>query len=370
MQDFTLSLFTLSLHEASGWYKVNYTLAEPLFWGRGLGCDFLDTVCINSAGNPVQSYFCSKNGEQGCSADRNFKATCRTSATVAEVPPAMSYFSNQSALDSFSDNCPYYLADEDCRVNVTTSFNIFVDEYRGPGSKCFKGSLMKKQYKKYLDTKATRGNCLSYTCEGGILKVSVGSIVIPCQTAGLFQLDGDLVGTFECPDPAHFCQNLVIPTCPNLCSNNGECDPKTGTCKCANGWVSEDCSVPPCKNSCSGKGKCQANGVCLCDDGWGSADCSAFALHMFCTRCEKTSFDCFGDQCTCNALPQRSCDATKNQITNFFNSSTSEDNRLYLIIGASIGGLLLLMILICICCCCCRSSAKRAPPPPPSAPRV
>jgi hypothetical protein len=34
MADGAFSEFTLSLFEDSGWYKVNYALAEPLYWGK------------------------------------------------------------------------------------------------------------------------------------------------------------------------------------------------------------------------------------------------------------------------------------------------------------------------------------------------
>ena len=31
---------TLAALEDSGWYKANYSMAEPFEWGRGRGCDF------------------------------------------------------------------------------------------------------------------------------------------------------------------------------------------------------------------------------------------------------------------------------------------------------------------------------------------
>lgn len=37
-----LSKFTLSLMEDSGWYCPNYENAAPIFFGAGLGCDFLN----------------------------------------------------------------------------------------------------------------------------------------------------------------------------------------------------------------------------------------------------------------------------------------------------------------------------------------
>ncbi|KAH7693184.1 Protein Y43F4A.1 a, partial [Aphelenchoides avenae] len=39
------SRLTLALMEDSGWYKSNYSVAEPLHWGHKLGCDFAMKSC-------------------------------------------------------------------------------------------------------------------------------------------------------------------------------------------------------------------------------------------------------------------------------------------------------------------------------------
>lgn len=40
-----LSQLTLALLEDSGWYCVDYSVAESLVWGRGKGCDFISQGC-------------------------------------------------------------------------------------------------------------------------------------------------------------------------------------------------------------------------------------------------------------------------------------------------------------------------------------
>ena len=47
-----LSSLTLALLEDSGWYSVDYSAAEPLEWGRGKGCDFINQGC----GNKLEGY--------------------------------------------------------------------------------------------------------------------------------------------------------------------------------------------------------------------------------------------------------------------------------------------------------------------------
>ncbi|XP_057594755.1 leishmanolysin-like peptidase isoform X5 [Hippopotamus amphibius kiboko] len=44
-QNRVLSRITLALMEDTGWYKANYSMAEKLDWGRGMGCDFVRRSC-------------------------------------------------------------------------------------------------------------------------------------------------------------------------------------------------------------------------------------------------------------------------------------------------------------------------------------
>ncbi|EFA81603.1 hypothetical protein PPL_05594 [Heterostelium album PN500] len=65
---------TLSLLKDTGWYDINYDRAEPLIWGKGLGCDFLDN-CYEYTWN-FQGYFCKKTGAL-CSSPTNYLSKIR-----------------------------------------------------------------------------------------------------------------------------------------------------------------------------------------------------------------------------------------------------------------------------------------------------
>lgn len=40
-----ISRITLALMEDTGWYIANYSMAKPMSWGKGLGCDFVMKSC-------------------------------------------------------------------------------------------------------------------------------------------------------------------------------------------------------------------------------------------------------------------------------------------------------------------------------------
>jgi hypothetical protein len=38
----SFSVFTMALLEDSGWYKVDFRKAAPIYWGKGKGCRFVE----------------------------------------------------------------------------------------------------------------------------------------------------------------------------------------------------------------------------------------------------------------------------------------------------------------------------------------
>ena len=40
------SALTLAALEDSGWYRANYSLTDPVLWGRRRGCGFVDSLCV------------------------------------------------------------------------------------------------------------------------------------------------------------------------------------------------------------------------------------------------------------------------------------------------------------------------------------
>ena len=155
------SIFTLGMLEATGWYAVNYSMAQNLTWGSNKGCQFLNSNCINTTYQAIFPEFCSNINVYGCTQDGTNKALCN--AYNGSPLTIWDYFSNSTvSYDSYSDNCPYFYAvnQGDCRVPTNANMSIILyDESYGTNSRCFAGTFTKSQYSQYYDSTNQRGGC-------------------------------------------------------------------------------------------------------------------------------------------------------------------------------------------------------------------
>ena len=157
--DRRISEFTLALLEGTGWYKVDYSLAEPMSYGKNEGCAFLDTKCIDPETlKPNFKEFCPNLTAEGVSWTKRGYGFC--GADPAEIKydvdpnliTAFDYWGNKTTVeDKYSDNCPSYftpyrsvivqMAQEfDCE-NAYAPARMVKYESRIPGSKAFMGTL-------------------------------------------------------------------------------------------------------------------------------------------------------------------------------------------------------------------------------------
>jgi len=73
-----------------------------------------------------------------------------------------------------------------------------------------------------------------------------------------------------------FYMTYSIDSCPLDCSNRGECDLKTLTCKCNKGYFGDGCQHIMCPNNCNSpiNGYCDKDRSCICYHDFSGADCS------------------------------------------------------------------------------------------------
>ncbi|XP_030843340.1 leishmanolysin-like peptidase [Strongylocentrotus purpuratus] len=115
------SRFTLAFFEDTGWYKVNYDLADPFNWGRDLGCDFVNKSCkwwMDTQRNRGLSLspYCEKPVELLCGVEGR-PAVCTNYKLYEPLPDEYQYFDslpgfNETELASvggwrmLEDHCP------------------------------------------------------------------------------------------------------------------------------------------------------------------------------------------------------------------------------------------------------------------------
>lgn len=73
-----------------------------------------------------------------------------------------------------------------------------------------------------------------------------------------------------------FYMTYTIDSCPLDCSNRGECDYKTSTCRCNSGFYGDGCQYVLCPNNCTSPahGICDKERSCICNKDYTGRDCS------------------------------------------------------------------------------------------------
>jgi leishmanolysin len=213
INDQRVSALTLALLESTGWYKVDYSMADTFSFGKGEGCGFLSS-CSG------YKEYCSGSAE-GCSFHGQAGAYCGS--------------------DSFSDGCPYMRAysNRDCENTANRGAATLSGESYGYGSKCFSGTLYPSGA-----LSSSRPYCFKYSCTakstGGYqLNVHVGGSTGICTGKGKISVKG-YSGSLNCPDPNTYCSTVGKPACRRGCMGKGTC--AGGVCKCFAGWGGNDCS--------------------------------------------------------------------------------------------------------------------------------
>ena len=163
------SRITLAVMEDTGWYKVNYSLAQPLEWGKNLGCDFAMRSCKDwidlkrSRGESIHP-FCDKVKKDPlqteCTDNRDSVALCNLREYEQELDSKFQNFDYIPSVNNEStgfyggsvalaDFCPYiqeftwklneqFHRGSKChfRENTPAPEKNFALELYGPQSKC------------------------------------------------------------------------------------------------------------------------------------------------------------------------------------------------------------------------------------------
>jgi len=217
-----VSEFSLALLEGSGWYKPNYNYAEPFFFGKGQGCDFITEKCSSS--RSIFDEFCT-GSSRGCAPQGRSGGKCSS--------------------DSKANGCRYIDPDQDWDCDNDDAIDNArlpdLETYgRGQNAKCFTGSLNTRK-----SGNGATSFCFKYQCVGSGSDAQVqvllkGGNSVTCTEKGQVSVDG-YYGTIDCPDPLTFCNTVGVEYCPRNCMNRGQCI--NNVCQCEPGYKGVDCGL-------------------------------------------------------------------------------------------------------------------------------
>ena len=269
------SRLTLAVMEDTGWYKVNYQLAEPLQWGKNLGCLFAKSSCgawmkaQSDAGKSIAP-FCnqlrgSSGGRTSCSVDRTAVAKCNLVQYKERLPQEYQNFFKGSlpgllGLEAkyggniaLADYCPFYQGftwtknNKDIRSsscvshhnNLEQGKNYALETY-GNSSTCFEQTV--KWTKKKCGVHWTASNwgsgCYKHACEQDSLKIIISGYKFQCFHMGqhinvALQYQGWYYqGVLVCPSCQEVCSGSTIRCPPEVipAPENSQPLPKVLTC--------------------------------------------------------------------------------------------------------------------------------------------
>ncbi|KAK7169375.1 hypothetical protein R3I93_005369 [Phoxinus phoxinus] len=251
-QNRVFSRITLAIMEDTGWYKANYSMAENLEWGRGLGCDFVMKSCKfwvdkHRHTRPTLSPYCdsvrSAPLQLTCRQDQLAVAVCNLQKFPHSLPVEYQYFDHipgvpEADLSAYggaveiADYCPFsqefswhvggeYQRSSYCRVheNQPATWRNYGAEQYGPGSVCLyqKSAFVMEQCTKLMTYPDWGSGCYKVTCTAQGLLVWVQNESYPCVRTGQvisvsIRMNGWVYsGQLICPTCSDFCSDCPLP---------------------------------------------------------------------------------------------------------------------------------------------------------------
>ncbi|XP_016094339.1 leishmanolysin-like peptidase [Sinocyclocheilus grahami] len=279
-QNRVFSRMTLAIMEDTGWYRANYSMAENLEWGRGLGCDFVMKSCKfwidqHRHTRPTLSPYCdsvrSAPLQLTCRQDQLAVAVCNLQKFPYALPAEYQYFDHipgvpEEDLPAYggaveiADYCPFsqefswhvggeYQSSSYCRIqeNQPATWRNYGAEQYGPGSVCLyqKSPFVMEQCTKRMTYPDWGSGCYKVSCTAQGLLVWVQNESYPCVRTGQvinvsIRMNGWVYsGQLICPTCSDFCSVCPLPheISPQNTTKSARLDPcSRSSCLVVNLW--------------------------------------------------------------------------------------------------------------------------------------
>ncbi|RNF22133.1 putative surface protease GP63, putative,metallopeptidase [Trypanosoma conorhini] len=163
------TVLTLAAFADMGYYRANFSMAEPMGWGYKAGCSLLQEKCLKNGVTAHPEMFCSGPSHTlACTSDRRALGTCLLVVYKNALAHEYRYFTQSNIgghHDLLMDLCPVIvpLKDADCADGNSA---LMPGSRIGPHSLCLKGDSLQ------LARRGRIGDvCAEVMCLGGVVRV-------------------------------------------------------------------------------------------------------------------------------------------------------------------------------------------------------
>jgi len=225
-----ISNFTLSLLADSGWYEVDFSMEEPLMWGRHLGCGFLADCSGWTSLTTSAMGFCDANTSPQqifCSNDRTAYGQCniRMDFPVGAIPSYYQHYGSPTigGQNDVADYCGYVgqkgntifcnLGGNDVQQVVDLVNILDTGQQFSTTSRCYfstllklKSSIAENSYTDIFSGGELVARCYNTTCvDVDDLRVQIEGIWYQC--IGQTKIEG-YAGYVDCPPAEEICTGV------------------------------------------------------------------------------------------------------------------------------------------------------------------
>ncbi|ORC91039.1 surface protease GP63 [Trypanosoma theileri] len=209
---------TMAFFADMGYYKVEWSKAEPMSWGNQSGCKLLDDKCVNNGKTEYTEMFCTTEHTDKtllqCTSDRHALGTCllqelkHTPYYRGTTSPYL-YFEKGhwgSPEGELMDYCPFITANNDnwCTDGIADKMPGSVI---APNSRCVKGVGLKVNEKNIGDV------CVNVSCKYNVVSVKYKGNEkwhLCAEGTKLEVNTNELKGQIVCPKYADVCNTINV----------------------------------------------------------------------------------------------------------------------------------------------------------------
>ncbi|XP_018651919.1 leishmanolysin-2 (M08 family) [Schistosoma mansoni] len=269
-----ISKITLGFFEDTGWYQVNYAGANPMGYGKHLGCDFVMKSCYEYMliqRRKRQSFYpyCDQIGFSNtlCLKHENAYGFCDLRHYLRPLPLEFQYFEDPrlGSADRFRDYCPAYVPftgtgntysycntpEKQSEVQQNKNYML---HYFGASSMCINHDSTRhweviRQHEMF-DESAPKSSCMNHICsesEGLILIFQDKELVCPIKGKYIdFSLRGkyfNINGSIICPPCRDICKGCkeFVANKPSIQGSRGSGIPPNGYLVFVDATATEPC---------------------------------------------------------------------------------------------------------------------------------